>query len=74
MARTKTFKLPAEFTSKETGKRNINAQINIHLYNTVKAVAETEGKNMTEIITQMFADYIEKNRTKAEELTNFKFS
>lgn len=73
MARTKAFKLPSEFTDKTIGKRNINAQVNVNLYNTVKAIAESEGKNMTTIITELFTDYIEKNRVKAEELTNFKF-
>lgn len=74
MARTPNFKLPNEFTDKNIGKRNINAQINSNLYNTVKIIAESERKNMTTIIAELFENYIKENRTKAEELTNFKFS
>ena len=74
MPRQKAFKLPSEFIDKTAGKRNINAQVNINLYNTVLAIAQDNGKNMTTIITELFTDYIEKNRAKAEELTNFKFT
>lgn len=74
MSRTSSFKLPTEFTDKNSGKRSINAQVNVNLYNVVKTIAESDGKNMTEIISELFINYIKDNRTKAEELTNFKFS
>lgn len=76
MARTPNFKLPEELSNsnKSFGKRNINAQVNVNLYNTVKVIAESEGKNMTNIIAELFENYIKENRSKAEELTNFKFS
>ena len=74
MPRQKAFKLPTEFTDKTSGRRNINAQININLYNTVRLIAQSEGKTLTDVLTQMFSDYIEKNRAKAEELTSFKFT
>ena len=77
MPRTPSIKTPVEFTDKNIGKRNINAQVNVSLYNAVRKLAESEGKTLTEVIAQLFTEYVKskakENLDETEKVTGLKF-